>query len=225
MIRTIAKIFGSSPFDPFQIHMDKVSACVEKGKETLNKFYKEDFDSLEEQLTQVSHLEHEADIAKIEIRTSLPNSIFLPISRADLLEILSLQDNLADTVENMAVVISLKPLKIIQDFLPELQKFANKNFEAFDQVRLIIYELSQLARSSFGGMEAQKVKLMIDNIAFIEHEADILQRKILKKIFNHEGNISARDFHIWMRLLQGIGSLSDISDKLAHRILISLQPT
>ena len=125
----------------------------------------------------------------------------------------------------MAVVISLKPLKIIDDFLPELKSFADKNFEAFEQTRLLIYELSQLAQASFGGMEAQKVKLMIDKIAYIEHEADLLQRKLLKKIFNYEGSISARDLHIWMRLFQGIGSLSDISDKLAHKILITLQLT
>ncbi len=225
MISTIAKLFGSSPFAPFQTHMEKVAVCIEKGKETLNKFYSGDFKALEEMLTQISHLEHEADLAKAEIQTCFPKNLFMPISHAHLLEILSLQDDLADSVENMAVVISLKPVEIIPDFLHELQKFAEKNFEAFDQARLIIYELSQLAKSSFGGMEAQKVKLMIDKVAFLEHEADLLQRKLLKKIFNYEGIISAKDFHIWMRLTQGIGSLADISDKLAHKILISLKLT
>ncbi len=225
MLRSIATIFGKPPFASFQHHMDKVSACVDLGREILEAFYEGQHEKFEGLLKQISKLEHEADLAKISIRSQLPKNIFLPVDRSSMLELLSLQDSIANTIENLAVVISLRPLRPVPSYIEKLRPFAAKNFEAFQGAKEIVLELSTLAQSSFGGAEAYKVKKLIDQVAYLEHEADLLQRDLLKVLFSYEEEISTRDFYIWIQLIKQVGSLADISDKLAHKILITLQLT
>ena len=88
----IARLFGKSPFAPLQTHMKKVAHCVEKLSQMFANLGKKDVEKIAKAAHEISRLEHEADLAKNDIRNHLPRSIFLPIDRAQFLDILSIQD-------------------------------------------------------------------------------------------------------------------------------------
>src|SRR3990167_1580405 len=155
-MRTIARLFGKSPFAPLQTHMNKVTHCLEK----LTQIIASPSQKLVDELCR---LEHEADITKNDIRNHLPNSVFMPIDRSQFLEILSLQDKIADQAEEIGITFTLKPLS--STFLPFLAEFYQKNLETFISVEKIIREIDQLIESSFGGIEAEKVKTMVEQTA------------------------------------------------------------
>ena len=116
-MRTIARLFGKSPFAPLQTHMNKVTHCLEK----LTQIIASPSQKLVDELCR---LEHEADITKNDIRNHLPNSVFMPIDRSQFLEILSLQDKIADQAEEIGITFTLKPLS--STFLPFLAEFYQK---------------------------------------------------------------------------------------------------
>ncbi|HFE63320.1 MAG TPA: DUF47 family protein, partial [Caldithrix sp.] len=70
--------------------------------------------------------------------------------------------------------------------------------------------------------EAEKVRGMVENVALLEHEADLLQRNLLKKLFKREEELSYGTFFLWINILQGISSLGDLSEKLVNRIRMLL---
>ena len=219
---TIAKLFGKSPFAPLQTHMSKVADCVAQLPELFEAISKKDYKAISSLHKKISTLEHEADITKNDIRNHLPKSLFLPIDRSQLLEILSLQDSLADKAEDIATLATLGKL----DHLEENETFSlfcKKNVETFQLVYLVVKELDELLESSFGGVEAEKVKEMIEQIAYQEHQLDLLQYDLLKELYALSEKISYGMFHLWMSIVKEIGTLSNLSEKLANRIRMILE--
>lgn len=220
---TILSLFGRSPFAPLQSHMEMVSQCVYCLIDLFDALEQRDESLLEQISEKISNLEHDADLIKNDIRNHLPKSLFLPMNRENLLEILSIQDSIADKTEDVAVVVTLRPLEILPIFKKEFKLFLQKNIETFDEAKLIVKELHELVESSFGGMEAAKVRAMVDNVAYREHEADIIQRQLLKIVFKAEDQLNYITFHQWMKLFQSIAAISNLSENLAYRIRTTLE--
>ena len=223
MLSAIAGLFGKSPFAPLGSHMDKVSDCVHMIPELFKAMESKDYQILEQIADKISKLEHEADLTKNDIRNHLPKSLFLPIDRGHLLEILSLQDHLADRAEDIAVLVTLKHLELGASFKAEFYEFLNKNIEAFNGVQRIIKEMHELLESSFGGIEAEKVRAMVEGVAFKEHEADLIQHRLLKAVFNAENEMPYTSFILWQKIFEAIASLSNISENLAYRVRMTLE--
>ncbi|NOX37574.1 MAG: TIGR00153 family protein [Calditrichaeota bacterium] len=221
-MRSILSLFARSPFSPLQTHMSRVAECVQKLEDLFQAYSQGDYQRIEQLVEEISELEHMADLTKNEIRNSLPKGIFLAINRADLLEILALQDTIADKAEDIGVLMSLKRLEPLPDMQEDLKKFLDKNVEAVNKAHAIIRQMDELLESSFGGPEAEKVKEMVDEVAFMEHEADVLQRNLLKKIFSMEDNLPFSSFYLWISILQTVASLANLAEKLGNRIRMLL---
>ncbi|MGD2168865.1 MAG: TIGR00153 family protein [Chlamydiota bacterium] len=220
---TIAKLFGKSPFAPLQTHMEKVAECIALVPLLFESLLSGSLKKIEETSKKISKLEHEADQIKNDIRNHLPKSIFLPIDRGALLEILALQDSLADQAEDIAVTISVQKFDKIDELLNDFTVFYKKNLEAFYKVHAVMQEIDALLESSFGGVEAQKTKELIEKVAFFEHEADRIQHQITKKLYDLSTAMPYGSFHLWMRLLKEIAAISNLSEKLANRVRMILE--
>ncbi len=217
------KLFGRSPFQALQEHMDRVAECVEAVVEAFAAMRQGDQARVEQLSREISKREHKADLVKNDLRNHLPRGLFLPVDRANLLEILGVQDTIADQAEDLGIVLTLKPLQVPPFLDDTFAQFLDKNIEAFAAVCQIIAELDELLASSFGGTEAEKVKSMVDQVAFVEHEVDLIQRELLKTLMAHEDDLSKGEFYLWMQLFQGIAELSNLSEKLANRIRMTLE--
>ncbi|MFQ5685566.1 MAG: TIGR00153 family protein [Candidatus Scalindua sp.] len=217
-MRTLLKLFAKSPFAPLQRHMQDVNECVKKVKEIFEALEKNDSKSVLRIAREISKLEAKADTTKNELRNHLPGGLFMPISKASLLEILSLQDDIADDCEDIGVLLTLKELTLKDIFKDDFKSFLNKNFETYDLIKKIIDEFDNLLETSFTGREAEKVKSMVSNVALKEHETDLSQRKLLKNIFRNEDHFTHAEFQLWLLILREIRTLSNTSEKLAHRI-------
>jgi predicted phosphate transport protein (TIGR00153 family) len=222
-MRNIFNLFAKSPFAPLQSHMEKVSTCVHLLPSLFDALKVGDQGLAEKIAAEISLKEHEADITKNDIRNHLPKSLFLALDRGSLLDILTMQDSIADRAEDVAVLTSLKPIKLLPAFQASFDIFLKKNLECFDGASAIIHELHELLESSFGGIEADKVRTMVEAVAYREHEADVLQRTLLKDLFAAENELTLSSFHLWQRIIENLSDLSNISEKLAYRIRMTLE--
>lgn len=222
-MRTIARLFGKSPFAPLQTHMNKVGSCVEKLIRVFEILPKMEMDKIERLVAELSSLEHEADLTKNDIRNHLPKSIFLPIDRSHFLEILSIQDSIADKTEEIGILLTLRPLEMFKDFKDDLQSLFKKNITVFWEAKQIIEEIDELLESSFGGIEAEKVKSMVEQAAYKEYEANLMKTTLLKQLFTQGEALSTPSFFLWQRLIKEISELAKLSEKLANRIRMVLE--
>ncbi len=100
-------------------------------------------------------------MVKKDIRSNLPKSIFLPVARGDLLRFLKEQDNIADSAEDLAVLLTLRKTTVPEEMKEDLQDFVNKVLETYEQAMIVSSEIILLAETSFGGAEAHKVMDLI----------------------------------------------------------------
>ncbi len=221
-MRVLGNLFLRSPFSPLQSHMEKVAECVEKMQELYAAYVANDYERIQGLSEEISRLEHAADLTKNEIRNNLPKGMFLAVNRGDLLEILSLQDTIADKAEDVGILMTLKKLEPLEGLQNELKAFLDKNIEAVHRAHQIIREMDELLETSFGGKEAEKVRGMVEEVAYMEHEADVMQHQLLKKLYNIGDQLPHTSFTLWLTILQRVAALGNLSEKLANRVRMLL---
>jgi hypothetical protein len=222
-MRTIARLFSRSPFSPLQTHLKKVGLCFNALSDVFTKLNSYDLKSLEKASSEISKLEHDADITKNDIRNHLPKSLFLPIDRGQFLEILSLQDTLADKCEDIAFIMTLHPIGELESLKLDIITFFDKTQAVFKSAVKIIQEIDELLESSFGGQEAEKVKAMVEVTAHLELEVSRMQKTLLKKLYSEGKTLSAPGFNFYSSLINEIALLSHTAEKLAHRVRMVLE--
>lgn len=163
--------------------MDKVVECADTLKPLFEAFAKGDREKMNGYIKKVSHLEHEADQIKNRIRSSLPSSLFMPVSRTDLLEILANEDAIADAAEDVAVLLTLKEIELREEFKDCILALVDRCLEVVHEAQKVIKELDILVETSFEGPEARRVIGMIDDVCDLEHHVDEFQREVTKNFF------------------------------------------
>lgn len=220
---TLLNIFGRSPFASLKAHMEKVASCVHKLPDLFHALQLGDMAAIRCVADQISSLEHDADLVKNDIRNHLPKRMFLAIDRSQLLEILTLQDSLADRAEDIAVLASLHSLPFEADLQDLVWLFLQKNLETFNAVLFIIKEMHELLETTFGGLEAEKIRDMVEKVGVLEHEADLIQRQLLQALLQNTDQRSYATFYLWNKIFESLGSLSNLSEKLANRVRMTLE--
>ncbi len=202
--------------------MNKVAECVERVSKYFDAVEKGDQAEIEKLANEVSELEHAADLAKNDIRNNLPKSLFLPVEKRDVLRILALQDSIADRAEDVGALLAMQKLSMPDLIKEDFEAFLAKNLEAFEVARRIIQQMDELLESSFGGVEAAKVTKMVEEVAFKEHEADLIQRTLLQKLLRIDSELSLSSFYLWLRVLEMVGDISDLSENLGNQVRMML---
>ncbi len=220
---TIARLFGKSPFSPLQTHMKRVTNCIEKLTDIFDVLPKMDLEKTEKLSKELSELKHEAELTKKDIRNHLPRNLFLPIDRSHFLDILSIQDKIADKAEEAGLLLSFKVLEQHPVLKPFLEDFYRKSSEAFWLAKKIIGEMDELLEASFGGLEAEKVKNLVEQTSLKKKESKQAYRKVMKELLSLSPTLSAPAFYLWVRILEEISLIAEHSERLANRIRMILE--
>ncbi len=212
------KLFRKSPFDPLQEMMEKVMECAEQLKPLFDAFALGDKESVRKLVERISHLEYEADHIKNRIRSSLPRSIFMPVARTDILEILANEDAIADATEDVAVLITLKDLKLLPEFKDCILELVERVLEVVRKAKNVIDELDVLSETSFEGPEAKRVITMIEEVCDLEHHTDEFQREVTKNFLLHEDKFTPGELWLWLKIVAKIGDVANFAERMCNRV-------
>ena len=222
-MRSIAKLFGRSPFVPIQQHMELVSRCVSKGQALLDAYLVGDQSTVETLAHEIEELEEQADHLKRDIEHQLRGGIFMAVERGRLRQIIAVQDSIADKMQNLARLTTLRACDTTPPFVPTFKRFVQLNLDTFYAIRKVIDELDELVEAGFSGGEAQAVVQMIKAVSELEGQADDLQHELLKELFAIEKQLSAGAFFLWTKIFKQVSDLGDRSNRLGNRVRSTLQ--
>ncbi|MDF1535835.1 MAG: TIGR00153 family protein [bacterium] len=222
MRRTIFELFAKSPFGPLQDHMRKVMDCVRLVPSLFEALEQGDNTRLKEISEKVDKAEFEADEIKNQIRSDLPSTIFTPVDRGDLLDILRFQDRISDAAEDVAVLLNMKDLPFPDELAAYFWRFMEQVMITVEQYAKISEELDELMEASFGGAEAGKVMEMITVLGEMEHETDRKQQELLKKLLTMEEELGALNIVLWMRVFQLAGDIANGAERTGNRVRLFL---
>ena len=219
----LMKLFGQSPFKPLQEHMRVVVKCANEVPGLFEAVHGADRDKVEEIRKRIYAFENEADDIKNELRTHLPKSMFMPVDRRDLLEILDLQDSIADTAQDISGMMVVRDMKLPDTVYEPMLELTQRCVDACNQLAKIMEELDELVETGFRGAEADKVMYMIDELNKIETDTDVRAITVMRQLFQHEEEIGAISTIMWDRVIHWIGDLANFAERAGnrHRLLLA----
>jgi len=217
-----SNIFGSSPVHPLQQHMGKVVACVNELSPYFDAVLAKDWTQAEQTYNSISSLEQQADVLKKELRLNLPKGIMLPVSRRDLLEVLTMQDMIANQAKDVAGLILGRKMEFPEQVASMLKNYVQRCIDASDQAKTTINELDELVETGFRGSEIELVEKMIRKLDSIEHDTDKIQRDIRLELYKIEKELPPVDAMFMYKIIEGIGEIADISQRVGSRLQLML---
>ncbi len=221
----ISKLFGKSPFEPLYQHMVKVKECVDLVRPLMDALLQGETKKVKEIAKKIFKAEHYADMVKKDIRSQLPKSIFLPVARGDLLRFLKEQDHIADSAEDLAVLLTLRKTMVPEEMKEDLKDFVDKVLETYEMAMIVSSEIKLLAETSFGGAEAHKVTELIEQIKVKEWEADKAQMNTAKKLYSIEEKLDPVSVVMWMNILKELGTLANHAENAGDQMRMMLHNT
>ena len=218
-IRSVLDVVADSPFVPLEMHAKKGVLAVEKLSEAMEAYCKGDQALLDERTEEIDILEHDADKIKQKIRASIPSSIRLPVNKKDLLSFLKQQDSIADFAQASAYWMTLRPCKNLPDEIKEgfleLMAASLKTARLYEE---LVGELYKLLTTSFSKEEIKETMQIVPEVERLEHDVDVLETALLKKIFEHEDTLGGAGVCHLMGLVEKVGGIADKSASAADRL-------
>ena len=219
---TISSLFGASPVRPLQQHMESVQECISELIPFFKAALKEDWTEAKKVQKKISKLERDADKLKRSLRLHMPKSLFMPVSRADLLEVLRMQDNIANKAKDVAGLIVGRKMSFPETINEKMIVFVQRCIDASKQAQKAINELDELVETGFGGSEVQLVQDMIKTLDEIESDTDKIQIKIRAELFKVEKDLPPIDVMFMYKVLDWVGDLGDLSQRVGSRLELLL---
>jgi len=219
----LEKLFGKSPFGPLIEHAKKVNECIEFLMPLSDAWLKEDWPELERLQKLISKAEHQADNIKINIRHNLPKGHFYPVPRGGLLRVLQNQDDMADSAEDFAILLTLRKTVLPDSLKANFQDFIQKVIKTCKKSLSAIEELDMLLEASFTGPEAERVLVAVDEVGKLEWQVDLHTHALVKKLLLLEGKTPTLNIIFCMNIIQTLSRIcnhaENSGDNLCHMIV------
>jgi predicted phosphate transport protein (TIGR00153 family) len=222
MANVFANIFGASPVMPLEKHIEIAHRCAKQLRPFFAAAVRGDWDKAVEVRGQIEALEHEADNLKKEIRLNLPKSLFMPVPREDLLELLLVQDKIANRTKDVSGIVLGRRMQIPERVAEQFVDFVDRNIDATKQARKSVRELDELFRAGFRGAEVSLVEALIEELDQIETDTDAKQAELRAAIFEIEDTLKPVDAVFMYQVIELIGEIADMAERVGRRLELLL---
>lgn len=212
-------LFGRSPITPIQKHMRLVHECASKLISYMDMVIKEDWSSAEGIANEIFEIEDQADDIKRDVRINLPKSLFLPVSRTDLLELLHMQDRIANVSKDITGLLLGRKTRIPSEISELLHQYLIHSVQATEIADKALSELDELIDTGFAGHELDLVEGLIKNLDRVEHETDLMQIDIRAELYKIEKSLDPIDVMFLYKIIEWIGDIADFAQVVGNRML------
>lgn len=221
-LSNIANLFGRSPIKPIEKHM----ATAHEASADLIPFFEAlmrgDLAEAEKIQQRISASENRADDLKKDLRLHLPDSLFMPVSRTDLLELLHAQDEVANTAQDIAGLAIGRKMQIPETLQPLMKTFVDSAVATSEQALRAINELDELLESGFAGREVDIAQRMTEELDELERKSDKLEVEIRAALFSIEKDLPPVDVMFLYRVIEWVGDLADRAHSVGNRLQLLL---
>jgi predicted phosphate transport protein (TIGR00153 family) len=222
MANMLANIFGASPVQPLEKHIDLAYRCAKKLRPFFAAVIGDDWDKATAVRDDIEQLEHKADDLKKEIRLHLPKSLFMPVPREDLLELLLVQDKIANRTKDVSGLVMGRRLQIPRPVAEQFLDFVDRNIDAAKQARKSVRELDELFTAGFRGAEVSLVEELIEELDNIETDTDAKQAELRGALFEIEESLKPVDAVFMYKVIELTGEIADMAERVGRRLELLL---
>jgi len=202
--------------------MKQVHSCLKDFGVFAKAANDQDWDKAKTLGLSINNKEEKADKLKKKLRMNLPSTFMMPFSRRDLLDVLLIQDSIANITKDLAGLMMTRhmvfPKAIAQDFIT----LSNLCIKTSNAALKAINELDELLETAFSSRERKLVAEMIAKVNKYEHQTDDIQSEIRDKLFILESSLPPVDVMFYYRAIEWLGETADAAQKVGSRFEVML---
>lgn len=204
----LASLFGRSPIDPINAHITTVHRCVLTLEPFFQAVISNEWDTAYHTEARISTQLEEAGKIKRNIHRQLPDSLYLPVARGDLLALLVIQDNMARQVKEMVTLVVERKMEIPTAlhaiFMSALHSLVALSKQSLDAVS----ELEGLVETGFQGREVVIVESMLGELDSLERITAKSLSTVRIQLFDLESELAPVDIVFLYKLMDWLGELT-----------------
>jgi predicted phosphate transport protein (TIGR00153 family) len=151
---------------------------------------------------------------KADLRIRLPSTLMMPVDRGDLLDLITMQDKIANRSKDIAGLMHHRRLLPPATLAATFRALAARSVDAVVQAERSVGELDELFTAGFRGAEVKLVERMITELDAIEDETDQIASELRTGVFAMEKDLPPVDVIFLYKAIEWLGELGD----LAHRV-------
>jgi predicted phosphate transport protein (TIGR00153 family) len=216
----MGKVVAPSPFVILHEHMQCVLRTVAELVVFLESVQADDWDRAQASQEKIVDYEKEADKLKLHLRKQLSNRLLMPIARADLLDLIAVQDKIANRCKDIAGLMRGRKLSFPNKLDKSLADFASVCVDATSAALDAINSTHDLFRSGFTAQQAKEVEQKIVEIERLERRSDRLQVKLRSRLYKLEKGLSPVDVMFMYQVMVWMGDIADRTETVSHRLLL-----
>ena len=216
----LGNLFGRSPIGPIQEHMQVANSAAQLLPDLLRATAADDWLSAKELHKEIARAERAADKLKRSVRRHLPKSLFLPVPRSDLLGLVSIQDSVANTARDIAVLIMGRNMRFPEQLQEGVVEFTEACAATSQHALEAIQELDELLEVGFSGREVKRVETMLKELDKMERRTDKMAVDLRASLFKLESELPPVDVMFYYRVLALIATLADEAETVGDRLQI-----
>lgn len=216
----ISEVISNSPLALLERHAGVCVDCVERLPLYFQEVQSGRWARAEEVREEICRFEGLADELKQDVRSNLPRGLWMSVSRADLLELVRVQDKMANGVKEVSGISLGRQLAFPSPLTEDLNEFVDVVVAVSRSVVKIIGATRELSRSAFGTRQTNAILDFVSQVEAGERRSDDMQAALRARVREHEIDLPPVDAMFLYQLLAVIGEIADNAEKVAHRAQI-----
>ncbi|WP_424357820.1 TIGR00153 family protein [Methanocella sp. MCL-LM] len=216
--RSILDLFARSPFKPLTEHSQKVKLTVLKMDDAVKAYVSGDQAAVNALYSEISALEHEADTVKNNIRIQLPSTLLLPVDRTDILTFLKQQDDVANSAEMVAQMLTLRPVSMTPPVKEVILKLEVAVTTTVDEHVEAVSKIVDLLDSSFSKKRVNEVQEIISKVDSQKHTVDVIRQEAMKIIYDNEKDLGPVGVYHLIELVKEMSWVAGHAENSSDRL-------
>ena len=216
----LSEVLSNSPLAIMERHAEVCLDCVNKLEPYFEAALANQWGRAEKLQQEIARLEAVADDIKMDLRKNLPRGLWMSVSRPDLLELVRVQDKMANEAKDIAGLTLGRQLTFPKKLEKSLFKFIATVTDASAKAVEVVVATRDLSRSAFSSRQVKAISAKCLLVEKIERRSDDLQSKLRAKLRIYEEDMSPIDAIFLYQVLSSIGEIADHAEKVSHRAQI-----
>ena len=167
----------------------------------------------------VIYYERHADTLKKHLRKFLTDDVFLPVSHRDLLDVILLQDAIANKIKDIAGLFFSRDMYILEVWEDTWQVFLD-TLEL--SVRLVVQLNEDLVHMLEAGFHSRMQQVLFDTVEQLdkcESDHDQLLVILRRQLYACEKDMAPIDVWFYYQFLERMGTVTDIARRLGFQLV------
>jgi len=146
----------------------------------------------------------------------------MPIARTTLLDLLRMQDRIANKAQDIAGIMLGRKIQIPASMAEPMMDYLACSLSVTSQAVDTLNELDELVVTGFRGRGADVVEKMVRRLEALESDTDSREKQLRLMLFKLEKDLSPVDAMFLYNIIDWIGQLADRAQQVGSRFMLLL---